>query len=138
MALPSNETEVAILNVNEITSVQPASTEGVPKSATTLKKLDIVDVTLARRTEEKKVSSERTKADGINASVSPLAQEIFNKLSHLNLSCSWDKQDIVLPASHIRIQPPYNPDNCVLTGDTSFSDALTRIQRIVSSIVSKK
>lgn len=124
---------MVVIVVDKITGVQVLSTEGVPKRCTTLSKVDVVDVTLARKSEEKKVSNEKIKASGINQSVSRAAQELYNRLMHLNISCAWDQQDIIIPASHIRIEPPYGPENCILTGDSSFRTALERIQKIVAS-----
>lgn len=124
--------DVVIIQTSEITNVGPASIEGVPKRCTVLAKVDTVDVTLARKSEEKKVAQEKVKAEGINSSVSRAAQELYNRLMHLNISCAWDQHDIVIPGSFIRIQPPYAPENCTLTGDASFKTALERVQRIVA------
>lgn len=129
---PNGDAEVAMVKTSEITNVQPGVTTDLPKRCTTIVKLDTVDVLLARRTEEKKVAQEKAKAEGINSSVSRAAQELYNRLMHLNISCAWEQQDIVIPASHIRIQPPYGPDNCILTGESSYSAALERIQKIVA------
>lgn len=124
--------EVVIIQTSEITNVVPASVESVPKRCTVLAKVDSVDITLARKSEEKKVTQEKVKAEGINSSVSRVAQDLYNRLMHLNISCSWDQHDIVIPGSFIRITPPYGPDNCVLTGDASFKTALERVQKIVA------
>lgn len=128
----SGEVEVAMINNSEVTKATLLPTESLPKRITTLVKLDSVDVTLARRTEEKKVTTEKQKAEGINSAVSRHAQDLFHRLMHLNITCQWDGLDIVIPASHIRIQPPYGPENCTSTGDTSFKGALDRVQKIIA------
>lgn len=122
-----------MIRQSEITNSSVVATTDLPKRVTALVKLDAVDVTLARRTEEKKVAVEKAKAEGINQSVSRQAQDLFHRLMHLNITCQWDNLDIVIPASHIRIQPPYAPENCSLTGDASLKGALDRIQKIVAS-----
>jgi hypothetical protein len=128
----NGDVDVAMIRDSEITDVQVVDKPQVPKKCTVLVKLDAVDVTLARKSEEKKVAAEKVKAEGINQSVPRAAQELYNRLTHLNISCAWDQQDIVIPASHIRIQPPYGPENCILTGDQSFKMALDRVQKIVA------
>lgn len=121
-----------MISQKEVTKATLVPTENLSKRVTTLVKLDSVDVTLARRTEEKKVVTEKQKADGINSAVSRHAQDLFHRLMHLNITCQWDGLDIVIPASHIRIQPPYGPDNCTISGDAPFKGALDRIQKIIS------
>lgn len=121
-----------MIKTSEITDVKVVVADDLPKHRTVLAKVDSVDVTLARKSEEKKVAAEEVRAKGINQSVTREAQDLFNRLTHLNISCSWDQQDIVIPASHIRIQPPYAPSNCLLTGDSSFQTALERVRKIVA------
>lgn len=67
-----------------------------------------------------------------NNKATPLGQKIFDKLLKACNEVSWNEQSILV-LNHIRVDPPYAPENCILIDKSGGLDehSLERVKKIV-------
>lgn len=72
---------------------------------------------------------------------SPEGQKIFDKLLKACNEVVWTRGESILVLNHIRVDPPYTAESCVLLASSSGGldeHSLERVKKIVSAAASER